>query len=240
MPERSDKSAITRMFYNFRALHWRNDLRRPAINTVRDCEAGLAKDHLNLEPHDTVLTIGIGTADDEMRMNIPAATLDHISWIGIDLSDAMLSVAQKTMPNINLVQANLLEPFRHNGKQKYARLPIAQGSMNACFCHHVLCHLPVLDPIVKDVFRVLKPGGRFVFHEFVEPTEEMESVPNAKPIFPGNYPRHKEKTVRVSLIKLDNQRFARDYVTSLAQTGFTISAYRYVTADSVFISALKS
>ena len=44
-----------------------------------------------------------------------------------------------------------------------ARLPFADGHFASAMSNSVLEHIPVLEPVLADVARVLRPGGRFVF-----------------------------------------------------------------------------
>lgn len=43
------------------------------------------------------------------------------------------------------------------------RMPLADGSFSSAFSNSVLEHIPPLEPVLKEVGRVLKPGARFVF-----------------------------------------------------------------------------
>jgi SAM-dependent methyltransferase len=44
-------------------------------------------------------------------------------------------------------------------------LPFLSGSIPFVFCYETLHHFPEPSPIVKEIHRVLQPGGHFFFHE---------------------------------------------------------------------------
>jgi SAM-dependent methyltransferase len=75
--------------------------------------------------------------------------------VGIDNSAEALREASRSLPaprsRTLLVQADLAAP-----------LPFADGSMDAVFSHDVLEQLPDPDALLREVHRVLRPGGRFV------------------------------------------------------------------------------
>lgn len=47
------------------------------------------------------------------------------------------------------------------------RLPVADASADAVISTLVLCSVPSVDGALREVFRVLKPGGKFIFIEHV-------------------------------------------------------------------------
>lgn len=212
---------------------------RPRISRIRDYEANLVRESLGLKAGETVLTLGIGTANDEYRMNIQGDLLGELNWIGLDFSWDMLSVAQEKMPAVKLLQANMLEPFRVDGKAYYARLPLRKESTDKCLCHHVLCHLPALKTIIESIHDTLRPGGLFVFNELVNPMQMDEMNKLDKPVFAGNYPLNKEESERMALDELEYKRDASEYVRCLAKAGFSILRYTYITENSIFIVAKK-
>jgi len=74
--------------------------------------------------------------------------------LGID-SDAGTLQAARSVPGTGsrtpFVAADLADP-----------LPLADGSMDAVFCHDVLEQLPDPDALLQEVCRILRPGGRLV------------------------------------------------------------------------------
>jgi SAM-dependent methyltransferase len=71
---------------------------------------------------------------------------------GIDFSAGMLAVAQRRYPQVELRQTDLQQPF-----------PFANAGFDAALCALIGEHLNDLSVSCREIFRVLKPGGRFVF-----------------------------------------------------------------------------
>jgi SAM-dependent methyltransferase len=64
----------------------------------------------------------------------------------------MLAVAQQRFPQVELKQADLQQPF-----------PLVGATFDAALCALIGEHLSDLSNTCQEIFRVLKPGGRFVF-----------------------------------------------------------------------------
>ena len=72
--------------------------------------------------------------------------------VGLDATPAMLSLV-KPSPNIHLI----LGDARH--------VPYPDGSFNACTANGVLHHMEDLQPVAREICRILKPGGMFYSDE---------------------------------------------------------------------------
>lgn len=70
--------------------------------------------------------------------------------VGVDASDAMLARARDKLPGVAFHRGTL------------DRLPLEDASQAAVVCSLALCHVPVLEPCVAELARVLRPGGRLV------------------------------------------------------------------------------
>ena len=94
------------------------------------------------------------------------------------------------------------------------RLPYKDNSFDICFCGWVLHHFPDINPVVKELHRVLKPGGKIAF---VEPNESNLAM---------RLSRFVEDSLSKRVLKagLDTpnrtKHSYRDYCKSLAQYQF--------------------
>ena len=62
-----------------------------------------------------------------------------------------------------LRQAARLDVYRHLDLADGRRLPYADGAFATVFSNSVLEHIPDVGPVVREVGRVLRDGGRFIF-----------------------------------------------------------------------------
>jgi SAM-dependent methyltransferase len=67
---------------------------------------------------------------------------------GLDLSEAAVELARKLVPNGRFQQGDA------------QALPFAEGSFDAVVCGYGLMHLPVPAAALREMLRVLRPGGR--------------------------------------------------------------------------------
>jgi len=96
-----------------------------------------------------VLEIGCGLGTDGAQFARAGA-----NYTGIDLTDAAIELARKRF-----------ELFNIPGKFKTAdaeRLDFADNSFDLVYSHGVLHHTPDTAGAVKEIYRVLRPGGRAV------------------------------------------------------------------------------
>ncbi|MCX7996845.1 MAG: methyltransferase domain-containing protein [Patescibacteria group bacterium] len=62
----------------------------------------------------------------------------------------------------------------------YGRIPFLADSMHGVFTCETLCHAPYLEEVLGEFYRVLRPGGRLVLHEYtIPPLEEMNPLAQA-------------------------------------------------------------
>jgi SAM-dependent methyltransferase len=94
------------------------------------------------------LATGVGATYGELRRKLPTARL-----FGVDLSPTQLRAARRVHPDGMFVRAD------------GGRLPFPDGVVDRVYCSWMLEHVPDPVPILREVRRVLAPGGYCQFTE---------------------------------------------------------------------------
>ncbi|PZS14172.1 MAG: SAM-dependent methyltransferase [Pseudonocardiales bacterium] len=103
-------------------------------------------------PYPTSLELGCGTGFFTLNLKLAGVLQDgHVT----DLSPGMVEVAQRNARSLG---------FEVTGRVADAeRLPYDDDSFDLVVGHAVLHHIPDVELALREVLRVLRPGGRFVF-----------------------------------------------------------------------------
>ena len=94
-----------------------------------------------------VLDVGCGTGK---QLNVNRDRLPIACLVGVDRSRGMLRVARRRRAGIDLVQGD------------GARLPLASASFDYATNQFSYHHIDDQPAFIREMFRVLRPGGRFV------------------------------------------------------------------------------
>ena len=117
-------------------------------NPVVSMDARYTPQLLAPRPGEAVLDAGCGTG-----RHLHPMVARGSNAVGVDFSLGMLKVARQRLPDVPLVQASLEQ-----------RLPFAADCFNLALCALVGEHLADLSSVFRGIYRVLRPGGRFVFN----------------------------------------------------------------------------
>lgn len=114
-----------------------------------------ALEHAPLDKTQTAVDIGTGTG-------FVAAGLAPLAQrvIGIDFSEAMLTVARENMQHLGLTNVE----FRCGPMEN---LPLEDHCADATFANMALHHAPDPQAAIREMARVVKPGGRVVITDAV-------------------------------------------------------------------------
>jgi ubiquinone/menaquinone biosynthesis C-methylase UbiE len=115
----------------------------------------------------TVVEIGPGTGSN-LRYLVPG----RVRWTGIEPNLFMQPYLQREADRLGL-------PIDLRIGTANA-LPCAESSVDAVICTLVLCCVPSQEECLREVLRVLKPGGKFIFIEHVaaSPGSRLRRIQN--------------------------------------------------------------
>lgn len=114
---------------------------------------GGAVDHAKPRLGEVCLDLGSGRGTDCLRMADEVGA-DGFVW-GIDISDGMLDKARSTADALGIQNVRF-------DKAPLEKLPIPSASVDLVVSNCVLNHASDKAQVWAEIFRVLKPGGRFV------------------------------------------------------------------------------
>ncbi|KIV95899.1 hypothetical protein PV10_03500 [Exophiala mesophila] len=128
-----------------------------ASRTVENSAAFLTP---HLQPGYTLVDLGCGPGTITQGF---CALVPQGRVIGIDASEEVISQARSRARETTTSSSATLE-FQVGDIT--SRLPFADESVDVVYTHQTLCHIPDPVAVIKEAFRVLKPGGLFASREY--------------------------------------------------------------------------
>ena len=125
----------------------------------------------------------------------------------------------KGMKNLDYLTADLISPWA-DVKMDVHNIPFEENTFDVVICNHVLEHVDDADKVMKEFYRVMKPGGWGIFQVPIDynnsVTIEDRSVTD---------PRERERLYWQS----DHLRlFGRDYGDKLTAAGFKVTESNFI------------
>ncbi len=125
-------------------------------------------EYVQLSDSASVLDIGCGTG---RLLNRLALTYPHLQGTGIDLSPEMLNQAR--LQNRYGDRLRFLRGVSHT-------IPLDEEQFVAAFCTVSFLHYPDPQRVLTEIYRVLRPQGRFYLVDYTTPLSGLPQISVAK------------------------------------------------------------
>ena len=114
-----------------------------------------------------VLDVAIGTADLTIEM-LQRGKAEQVT--GIDLSEQMMGIGRLKVERLRVTGDGLPVEFVYGNAQK---MPFEDASFDAVTCAYGCRNFQNLDEGLKEMYRVLRPGGQVTILEFSYPSNRL-------------------------------------------------------------------
>jgi arsenite methyltransferase len=129
--------------------------------------AGNPQSFVDAQPGETVLDLGCGAGLDLYLYARKAGPTGHL--YGLDLSQAMIDKARNNLASVGVGGVEWLHASAD-------AIPLADSSVDLVTANGIYNLSPDKDAVMREVARVLRPGGRTIFAEIVLKSELPSGV----------------------------------------------------------------
>ena len=155
---------------------------------------GLPTQFAKIKKGDVVIDLGSGAGNDAFIARHETGEAGKV--IGIDFTPAMIERARQ---NAEVRGFNNVE-FRQGDIEK---MPVTANTADVIVSNCVLNLVPNKDGVIKEIYRVLKPGGHFSISDIVLEGELPEQIKNAAEMYAGCVAGAIQKQAYLELIELN-------------------------------------
>jgi arsenite methyltransferase len=152
---------------------------------------GLPTQFAKIKAGDVVIDLGSGAGNDAFIARNETGETGKV--IGIDFTPAMI---EKARQNNEVRGFNNVE-FRQGDIEK---MPVSSAAADVIVSNCVLNLVPNKDAVIKEIYRVLKPGGHFSISDIVLEGELPEEIKGAAEMYAGCVAGAIQKDVYLDLI----------------------------------------
>ena len=169
----------------------------PATAVLASLGCGNPTALIELKPGETVLDLGSGGGIDVLLSARRVGPMGKA--YGLDMTDDMLALARENQRQAGAENVEFL-------KGEIENIPLPEGSVDVVISNCVINLSADKDRVLREAFRVLKPGGRFAVSDVVARGEVPAEVRRSMELWVGCIAGALEET---------------EYMTKLAKAGFT-------------------
>ncbi len=158
---------------------------------------GLPTQFAKIKKGDVVIDLGSGAGNDAFIARHETGESGKV--IGIDFTPAMISRARQNAESRGF---NNVE-FRQGDIEE---MPVSSGAADVIVSNCVLNLVPNKDAVIKEIFRVLKPGGHFSISDIVLEGELPAEIKEAAEMYAGCVSGAIQKNSYLELIEANGFR----------------------------------
>ncbi len=137
---------------------------------------GMPTDHAALQPGETVLDLGAGAGNDVFVARQLVG--QHGRVIGLDMTEAMIERANANKAKLGLDNVDFV-------LGDIEAMPLPDNSVDVAISNCVLNLVPDKEQAYRELFRVLRPGGRFAISDIVLTGDLSEPMRHAAALYAG-------------------------------------------------------
>lgn len=155
---------------------------------------GLPTEFAQIKAGDVVVDLGSGAGNDCFVARNLAGPTGKV--IGVDFTPAMIDKARNNAEKLSFHNVE----FRQGDIEN---MPISANVADVVISNCVLNLVPNKDAVIKDIYRVLKPGGHFSISDVVLVGNLPEKIRNAAEMYAGCVSGAVQRQIYLELIELN-------------------------------------
>lgn len=156
---------------------------------------GLPTQFAKIKTGDVVIDLGSGAGNDAFIARKEAGETGQV--IGVDFTPAMINLAKANAEKLNYTNVE----FRQGDIEN---MPVASNIADVIVSNCVLNLVPNKDAVIKEIYRVLKPGGHFSISDIVLEGALPVNIQQAAEMYAGCVSGAIQKQVYLELIQSNN------------------------------------